>query len=84
MRLSGTHALPFIRDMAAAALATAAAGKERAGPLGLPTIFNPQCISLGRPGRPEEVASLVVWLCLEGTYVTGQSLPLDGGLLCHP
>ena len=61
----------------------AVADKEKA-PLGLPTIFSPQSISLGRQGKPEEVASLVVWLCLEGTYVTGQSLPLDGGVLCHP
>ena len=35
-------------------------------------------VALGRAGRPEEVASLVVWLCCEGSYVTGQSYRVDG------
>jgi NAD(P)-dependent dehydrogenase (short-subunit alcohol dehydrogenase family) len=41
-------------------------------------------VALGRIGSPEEVASLVVWLCMEGTYVTGQSYLIDGGWTCHP
>lgn len=38
-------------------------------------------IPLGRPGRPEEVAAAVTWLCAEGSgYVTGQVIAVDGGL----
>jgi NAD(P)-dependent dehydrogenase (short-subunit alcohol dehydrogenase family) len=37
---------------------------------------------LGRPGRPEEVAGAVVYLCSDAaSYVTGQTLLLDGGHL---
>jgi NAD(P)-dependent dehydrogenase (short-subunit alcohol dehydrogenase family) len=36
---------------------------------------------LGRIGRPEEVADAVAWLFSdESSYITGQSLTLDGGL----
>jgi NAD(P)-dependent dehydrogenase (short-subunit alcohol dehydrogenase family) len=35
---------------------------------------------LGRTGRPEEIASGVVWLCSpEASFVTGHTLTLDGG-----
>jgi len=38
-------------------------------------------VPLGRPGRPEEVAALVSWLCSdEAAYATGQSYILDGGM----
>ena len=37
-------------------------------------------IPMGRYGRTEEVASLISWLAREGTYVTGQSWRIDGGL----
>jgi NAD(P)-dependent dehydrogenase (short-subunit alcohol dehydrogenase family) len=39
-------------------------------------------VPLGRPGRPEEVASLVSWLCTdEAAYVTGSSYVMDGGMI---
>jgi NAD(P)-dependent dehydrogenase (short-subunit alcohol dehydrogenase family) len=35
---------------------------------------------IGRLGKPEEVASAVVWLCADGAgFVTGHSLAIDGG-----
>jgi len=38
-------------------------------------------VPLGRPGKPEEVAALVAWLCTdEAAYATGQSYILDGGM----
>ena len=38
-------------------------------------------VPLGRPGKPEEVAALVAWLCSEeASYVTGSSYVMDGGM----
>jgi NAD(P)-dependent dehydrogenase (short-subunit alcohol dehydrogenase family) len=35
---------------------------------------------VGRLGSPEEVASLVVWLCSDdASFVTGAAIPVDGG-----
>jgi NAD(P)-dependent dehydrogenase (short-subunit alcohol dehydrogenase family) len=39
-------------------------------------------VPLGRPGKPEEVAGLVAWLCSdEAAYVTGSSYIIDGGMI---
>jgi NAD(P)-dependent dehydrogenase (short-subunit alcohol dehydrogenase family) len=39
-------------------------------------------VPLGRPGKPEEVAALVGWLCTdEAAYVTGSSYVIDGGMI---
>jgi NAD(P)-dependent dehydrogenase (short-subunit alcohol dehydrogenase family) len=39
-------------------------------------------VPLGRPGKPEEVAALVAWLCSdEAAYVTGASYVIDGGMI---
>jgi len=38
-------------------------------------------IPIGRAGRPEEIASAVIWLCGPGaSYVVGQALTVDGGM----
>jgi len=39
-------------------------------------------ISLGRPGRPEDVSGVVRFLCSDAAaYVTGQTIVVDGGLV---
>ncbi|MBO8141111.1 MAG: SDR family oxidoreductase [Firmicutes bacterium] len=41
-----------------------------------------QAIPLGRFGRPEEVAAMAVFLCSRhASYITGQSITVDGGLV---
>lgn len=39
---------------------------------------------IGRVGKPEEIAEAVIWLCSDkASFVTGQSLPLDGGYVAQ-
>jgi NAD(P)-dependent dehydrogenase (short-subunit alcohol dehydrogenase family) len=41
-------------------------------------------IPMARVGRPEEIASAVLWLCSDAaSYVTGQSISVDGGFIMH-
>jgi NAD(P)-dependent dehydrogenase (short-subunit alcohol dehydrogenase family) len=41
-----------------------------------------QAQPIGRMGEPEEVAALALYLCSdEAAFVTGQSYPIDGGML---
>ncbi len=39
---------------------------------------------IGRIGRPEEVAELIVWLCSSrASFVTGANIPIDGGYVAQ-
>jgi glucose 1-dehydrogenase len=42
-------------------------------------------IPLGRIGNPEEIAAAVVWVASEqGSYVTGTTIVVDGGMSLYP
>lgn len=43
------------------------------------------CHPIGRFGKPSEIAEAVVWMCSDNaSFMTGQSLVLDGGFLAGP
>ncbi len=43
------------------------------------------CHPIGRFGKPTEIAEAVVWMCSDrASFMTGQSLVLDGGYLAGP
>jgi len=43
------------------------------------------CHPIGRLGRPAEIAEAVLWMCSDrASFMTGQSLVLDGGFLAGP
>ena len=42
-------------------------------------------VPIARAGRPEEIASVVLWLCSPGaSYVMGHALTVDGGMTIAP
>ncbi|MFN3387581.1 MAG: SDR family oxidoreductase [Allosphingosinicella sp.] len=54
---------------------------EKAKARGIPDLIEPQPrIPVGRPGQPEEVAAMCVFLCSrQASYITGQAIAVDGG-----
>lgn len=57
-----------------------AAGGDPAGARAVEAMYTGM-IPLGRIGRPEEAAEVIVWLCSDAaSYVTGHSMIVDGGL----
>ncbi|HSW39945.1 MAG TPA: SDR family oxidoreductase [Acidobacteriota bacterium] len=64
-------------------------GPTRTGMNEALTATNPEMVKamdarvpMGRIGEPEEVAAAAIWLCSdEASYITGHSLPVDGGIV---
>jgi len=54
--------------------------RSATGDLWPPAIVN--VTPLARVGQPEEIANAILWLCSdEASYITGATLPVDGGFL---
>ncbi len=48
------------------------------------TIYAKRRTAMGRYGEPEEVAQIIVSLCLPAaSYITGTTIPVDGGLMAR-
>ncbi len=79
IRINALVAGGFDTDMLKTAVSKMAGGdpaKSRAAIAGYA-----QMVPLQRIGKPEEAAQAVLWLCSEAaSYVTGQSMIVDGGL----
>ena len=54
-------------------------GLSRTLPKNLLDEYKKHC-GLRRLGRLQEIADLMAWLATENTYVTGQTIVVDGGL----
>ena len=54
-------------------------GMSASVPDAILTEYKKHC-GLSRLGQSEEVARVMVWLATRNTYVSGQTLVLDGGL----
>jgi len=73
----GPHRIT-VNAVAPGEIATPMTGNEDVNPH---TVDRPG-VPVGRPGDAREVASLIAWLCTDdAAFVTGASLPIDGGLL---
>ena len=73
----GPHGIT-VNSVAPGEIATPMTGNEDVDPR---TLERPG-VPAGRPGDAREVASLIAWLCSDdAAFMTGASLPIDGGLL---
>jgi NAD(P)-dependent dehydrogenase (short-subunit alcohol dehydrogenase family) len=73
----GPHGIT-VNAVAPGEIATPMTGNEDVDPR---TLERPG-VPAGRPGDAREVASLIAWLCSDdAAFMTGASLPIDGGLL---
>src|SRR3954463_14108002 len=73
----GPHGIT-VNSVAPGEIATPMTGNEDVDPR---TLKRPG-VPVGRPGDAREVASLIAWLCSDdAAFMTGASLPIDGGLL---
>ncbi len=73
----GPHGIT-VNAVAPGEIATSMTGNEDVDPH---TVDRPG-VPAGRAGDAREVASLIAWLCSDdAAFVTGASLPIDGGLL---
>ena len=56
--------------------------RDASGNLGAPVAELAKLVPMQRLGRPDEIASLVVYLFSEGAgYITGQVISVNGGML---